>query len=51
MGPLTADLSSLVLYTPVTLATLSLEGTLPGSVWVEGSGLGHLQLVNVSFTI
>ncbi len=30
------------------MATLSLEGTPPGSVWVEGAGMGHLQLVKVS---
>ncbi len=33
--------------TPATLATLSLEVP-PGSVWLEGCGMGHLQLVKVS---
>ena len=32
LDPLITDLSSLAPYTPVTLATLSLEGTPPGSV-------------------
>ncbi len=34
----------------MTLATLSLEGTVTGSVqiWVEGNGLGQLELVKVS---
>ena len=48
LDPLTTDLSALVLYTPASMATLSLEGTLPGSVWVEGAGMGHLQLVKVN---
>ncbi len=49
---LTTDLSSLVLHTPATLATLSLEVLslqVPGgSVWLEECGMGHLQLVKVS---
>ncbi len=49
MDPLATDLSSLVLYTPATLATLSLEVPLAGPVWVEGAGLDHLQLVKVSY--
>ncbi len=52
LDPLATDLSSLVLCTPVTLATLSLEvlslEVLPGPVWVEGAGMRHLQLVMVS---
>ncbi len=52
MNPLTTDLSSLVLHTRATLATLSLEvlslQVPPGSVWLEGCGMGHLQLVKVS---
>ncbi len=52
VDPLTSHLSSLVLCTPVTLATLSLEvlslKAPPGPVWVEGDGMGHLQLVKVS---
>ncbi len=52
MDPLTTDLSALVLCTPVTLTTLSLEvlllEVLPGSVWMEESGVGYLQLVSVS---
>ncbi len=47
LDPLTTYLSSLVLHTPATLATLSLEVP-SGLVWVEGSGLDQLQLVNVS---
>ncbi len=47
LDPLTIDLSSLVLHSPATLATLSLEIP-PGSVGLEGAGVGHLQLVKVS---
>ncbi len=52
LDPLATDLSALVLHTPATLATLSLEvlslEVQPGSVRVEGDGLGHVQLVSVS---
>ncbi len=51
LDPLTTDLSSLMLHTPATLATLSLEVLslqVPGgTVWMEGCGMGHLQLVKV----
>ncbi len=39
---------TLQLPIPVTLATLSLEAARPGTVWLEGDGLGQLQLVKVS---
>ncbi len=53
LDPLTTDLSSLLLHTPATLATLLLEvlslQVVPGgTVGLEGSGVGHLQLVKVS---
>ncbi len=47
LDPLTTDLSALMLHTPATLATLSLEVP-PGSVLLEGTGMGHLQLVSVN---
>ncbi len=47
LEPLATDLTTLVLHNSVTLATLALEGT-PGHVWVEGDGVGHIQLVSVS---
>ena len=47
LDPLTTDLSSLQLPTPAILATLSLEVPLPGSVCVEGVGMGQLQLAKV----
>ncbi len=53
LDPLTTDQSALVLHTPATLATLSLEVLSlqvvpPGPVGLAGSGMGHLQLVKVS---
>ncbi len=47
MDSLTTDLSSLQLPTAATLATLSLEVPLPGSVCVEVVGMGQLQLAKV----
>ncbi len=44
----TTDLSTLVLYTPATLATLSLEVLPPGLVGVMKCGVDQLQLVKVS---
>ncbi len=52
LDPLTTNQSALVLHTPATLATLSLEvfslQVPPGSVGLAGSGMGHLQLVKVN---
>ena len=48
VDPLTTDQWTLELPTAVLMATLSLEETPPGSVWVEGAGVGQLQLVKVS---
>ena len=50
LDPLTTDLSSLVLCTPVTLATLSLEVP-PGSVRMVGNGLDQFQFVDVSSVV
>ncbi len=50
LNPLTTDLSSLVLCTPVTLTTLSLE-VLPGSVRMVGNGLDQFQFVDVSSVV
>ena len=47
LDPLTTDLSALVLCTPATLATLSLEVS-PGSALLERDGVRLLQLVKVS---
>ncbi len=45
---LTADLLAPQLPTPVSLATLSIEGALPGLVGGMECGVGLLQLVCVS---
>ena len=47
VDPLTSDQWILELPTAVVMATLSLEGMPPGSVWMEGAGVGQLQLVKV----